>query len=113
MSKVEEKIVLMELYDLYQNLLTEKQRKYFEAAYYDDSSMSEIADEFEISRNAVHDQLKKTIAKLNDIENAVHLREHNIKLNSLFEVLKSLESKEEMINMIEEYKKVEWYYGIW
>ena len=113
MTKLEEKIVLMELYDLYQNLLTEKQRQYFEAAYYDDSSMSEIADEYEVSRNAVHDQLKKTISKLQDIEKAVHLREHNSKINSLFEVLKNLESKEQMIEMIEEYEKVEWYYGIW
>ena len=107
MTKIEEKIVLMELYDLYQNLLTEKQREYFEAAYYDDSSMSEIANEFGVSRNAVHDQLKKTIAKLQDIESAVHLREHNTKLNSLFEVLKNLETREKMIEKIEEYEKVE------
>ena len=107
MSKIEEKIVLMELYDLYQNLLTEKQRGYFEAAYYDDSSISEIADEFEVSRNAVHDQLKKTIAKLNDIESAVHLRENNVKLNSLLEALKKQETKEKMIVLIEEFEKVE------
>lgn len=107
MIKVEEKITLMELYDLYQNLLTDKQRRYFEAAYYDDSSITEIADEFKISRNAVHDQLKKTIAKLNDIEKAVHLRETNSKLNSLFETLKKIESKEQMIEKIEEYEKVE------
>jgi predicted DNA-binding protein YlxM (UPF0122 family) len=107
MIKVEDKIVLMELYDLYQNLLTDKQRGYFEAAYYDDMSITEIADEFHVSRNAVHDQLKKTTAKLNDIEDAVHLRKTNMKLNSLFETLKKIESKEKIIEMIEEYEKVE------
>ena len=107
MTKVEEKIVLMELYDLYQELLTSKQKGYFEAAYYDDSSMSEIANEFQVSRNAVHDQLKKTIKKLNDIENAIHLRESNMKLNELLDSLKTQETKEGILVLIEEYEKVE------
>ncbi len=107
MSKIDEKIELMELYDLYQGLLTDKQRGYFEAAYYDDSSMSEIAEEFDVSRNAVHDQLKKTIAKLNDIENALHLRESNKELSELFDTLKQADTKEQIIALIEEYEKVE------
>ena len=107
MSKIEEKIELMELYDLYQGLLTDKQKEYFEAAYYDDSSISEIAEEYEVSRNAVHDQLKKTIAKLYDIESALHLRESNMKLNELFGTLKKQETKEQIIALIEEFEKVE------
>lgn len=107
MSKIEDKIALMELYDLYQGLLTEKQKGYFEAAYFDDSSISEIADEFDVSRNAVHDQLKKTIAKLNDIEDAIRLRQSNRNVKTLLGTLKQQDTKEKMIKMIEEFEKVE------
>lgn len=107
MSKVEEKIILMELYDLYQELLTDKQKEYFEAAYYDDSSITEIADEFNVSRNAVHDQLKKTTMKLFHIESAVRLRHNNQKLQELFTTIKKQNSKEQIVTLIEEYEKVE------
>ena len=90
---------LIELYDLYQELLTEKQKVYFESYYFEDYSISEISENENVSRNAVHDQLKKTTAKLNDIEDAVHLRKTNMKLNSLFETLKKIESKEKIIKL--------------
>ena len=37
---------LIELYDLYQRLLTEKQQMYFESYYFLDLSLSEIAKKF-------------------------------------------------------------------
>ena len=48
-----------QLFDFYGCLLTEKQQEYFTSYYFDDMSLAEIADEHNISRNAVHDQLKK------------------------------------------------------
>ena len=47
---------LIELYDLYQRLLTEKQQMYFESYYFLDLSLSEIAENYNISRNGVYDQ---------------------------------------------------------
>jgi predicted DNA-binding protein YlxM (UPF0122 family) len=107
MNKVDEKIVLIELYDLYQDLLTDKQKGYFEAAYFDDSSITEMANEFEVSRNAIHDQLKKTINKLYDIEVAVNLRKTNKKQEELFASIRKQETKEQIVALIEEYEKVE------
>ncbi len=48
------------LYDFYGELLTEKQKQAFELHYQDDLSLSEIATELSISRQAVRDQLKRT-----------------------------------------------------
>ena len=56
------------LFDVYQKLLTEKQSNYFKMYYQKDYSLQEIADYYQVSRNAVYDQLKKTIAKLSDLE---------------------------------------------
>ena len=40
---------IISLYDLYYNLLTDKQRDYFEEYYFSDLSISEIAINFDIS----------------------------------------------------------------
>ncbi len=50
------------LIDFYQELLTPKQRNYMSLYYLDDFSLGEIADEFEVSRQAVYDNIKRTEA---------------------------------------------------
>ena len=48
-----------QLYDVYGALLTEKQRSCLERHYLNDLSLAEIADEFQVSRQAVHDILRR------------------------------------------------------
>ncbi|MEE1236862.1 MAG: putative DNA-binding protein [Turicibacter sp.] len=62
-----------ELYDAYQELLTTKQKVYFELYYQDDLSLSEIAEQFEVSRNAVFDNIKRTEKLLEDYEDKLQL----------------------------------------
>ena len=62
-----------ELYDAYQELLTPKQKVYFELYYQDDLSLSEIAEQFEVSRNAVFDNIKRTEKLLEDYEDKLQL----------------------------------------
>ncbi|MCC3357500.1 putative DNA-binding protein [Bacillus sp. REN16] len=56
------------LYDFYQSLLTPKQRNYMSLYYLDDFSLGEIAEEYEISRQAVYDNIKRTETMLEDYE---------------------------------------------
>ena len=49
---MEEYVYYNELYDLYGNLLTDKQKKYFEDYYFNNLSFSEMAEDYDISRNA-------------------------------------------------------------
>ena len=53
-----------QLFDFYGCLLTEKQQEYFTSYYFDDMSLAEIADEHNISRNAVHKNIKDIKEKL-------------------------------------------------
>lgn len=57
---VMEKIVKQGLlYDFYGELLTEHQRSVYEDAVYNDMSLAEIAEQYGISRQGVHDLLKR------------------------------------------------------
>lgn len=71
---MEEVIYYSELYDLYHNLLTEKQKEYFECYYFDNLSFSEIAENYKVSRNAVYRQLKFTKDLLEDYEEKLLLK---------------------------------------
>ena len=56
------------LFDYYGELLTEKQKTYFDLYYNQDFSLAEIAEEEGISRQGVHDALTRTEAALRNFE---------------------------------------------
>lgn len=61
------------LYDFYGELLTPHQRKIYEDAVYNDLSLSEIAQEQGISRQGVHDLIKRCDNILEGYESKLHL----------------------------------------
>ena len=63
------------LYDFYGELLTEHQKKIYEDSAYGDLSLSELADTYEISRQGVHDLLKRCDRQLMSYEEKLHLIE--------------------------------------
>ena len=69
-----------ELYDLYESLLTDKQKKYFEDYYFNNFSLSEMADDYDVSRNAIFKQIHNVVEKLLEYESKLHLYEKKIKI---------------------------------
>lgn len=63
------------LFDFYGELLTPHQKKVYEDAIVNDLSLSEIADEQGISRQGVHDIIKRCDKALADYEDKLHLVE--------------------------------------
>ncbi|MBP5281985.1 MAG: YlxM family DNA-binding protein [Lachnospiraceae bacterium] len=63
------------LYDFYGDLLTEHQRQVYEAAVFDDMSLGEIAAEQGITRQGVHDLIKRCDKILAEYEEKLHLVE--------------------------------------
>ncbi|MHB0881198.1 putative DNA-binding protein [Paenibacillus sp. SEL1] len=47
------------LFDFYEPLLTEKQQMFLKYYFHDDFSLGEIASEFQISRQAVYEHIKR------------------------------------------------------
>ena len=64
----EEAVLRTMLFDFYGELLTEKQREYFDLHYNEDLSLAEIAALTGISRQGVWDIIRRAEATLRDIE---------------------------------------------
>jgi len=90
-------LYLVNLYDYYSELLTEKQREYFEDYYFQNLSLSEISENRNISRNAIHKVIKETENKLLNYEKI--LKQYS-KSNEIKEIIKDLD--EETKNKIED-----------
>ncbi|KKB39313.1 putative DNA-binding protein [Bacillus thermotolerans] len=82
------------LYDFYHSLLTDKQRSYMSLYYLDDFSLGEIAEEYEVSRQAVYDNIKRTEAMLEEYESKLSLFKKFQERNHLLEQLKRLVSED-------------------
>ena len=92
---MDELVYYNELFDYYGELLTEKQKEYFKFYYFDNLSLSEIAEENNVSRNAVSKTLKEVKEKLDYYENILNLYSNKNKIKEIISI--------EEFNKIEEY----------
>lgn len=63
------------LYDFYGELLTEHQRKIYEDAVFGDYSLSELSESYGITRQGIHDLIKRCNKTLEEYEKVLHLVE--------------------------------------
>ena len=104
---MEDIIYYNELYDLYGELLTDKQKEYFENYYFNNFSLSEMAENYDVSRNAVFDQIKKVINILEEYEEKLKVFNKSVKIEE-FATKLDADLSLELLSIIKE-----WYYGIW
>ncbi len=83
------------LFDFYGELLTEHQRRIYSEINFDDYSAAEVARDEGISRQGVHDLMKRCDRILEDYENRLHLVEKFLKIrDSVREIQKLTDSGE-------------------
>lgn len=87
-ENIDKKAYYAILFEYYKELLTDKQIETFICYYNEDYSLAEIAEEFNISRNAVWDALKKVVSLLEYYEEKLRLYEKDQKLNQYLDDLK-------------------------
>ena len=61
------------LFDFYGDLLTERQREFYDLYYNEDLSLSEIAENYDISRQGVRDVIVRAEAAMSEIEEKTHI----------------------------------------
>ena len=102
------------LYDFYQDLLTPKQKKYLSLYYLHDLSFGEIAEQFQVSRQAVYDNIKRTETMLETYEKKLKLykkfsqrKELLTKLTGLLEKHMNKDEHEEIFSIINKMKELD------
>ena len=61
------------LFDFYGDLLTERQREFYDLYYNEDLSLAEIAENYGISRQGVRDVIVRAEAAMTEIEDKTHI----------------------------------------
>lgn len=82
------------LYDMYSPLFSDRQKVYFEEYYFNNFTLSEIAENLKVSRTAVHKALRLFERKLEEYESKLKLCEKRIAI-------------EKILDSMEEYEKVD------
>ncbi|MCI6899863.1 MAG: hypothetical protein UE699_02465 [Bacilli bacterium] len=96
---MEEVIYLNELYDFYGSLLTDKQRDYFENYYFNNLSLGEMAENYGVSRNAIHKQLKIVEERLKYYEENLELLEKSKKAEELVQKINDKKLRDEILEL--------------
>jgi len=78
------------LFDFYGELLTKKQRDYFDLHYNEDLSLHEIAEQNEVSRQAVWDIIRRAEQLMQNAEDKIGLISRRERQKEKLEALKAL-----------------------
>ena len=87
------------LFDYYGELFTEKQKEYFTDYYFNNLTLQEIADNNNVSRNAVHKNIKDILSKLDYYEEKLNLYSNKQKIEKLIENI-DVDIKEQIKELI-------------
>lgn len=90
LKKKEQVILLM---DCYRELLTDKQKQYLSLYYEEDLSLSEIAEDLSVSKNAVFDNIKRSVMSLEKYESKLNILENHRKRLDLINKIEEEKNK--------------------
>lgn len=105
---LEKTVRLNRLFDFYQPLLTAKQREYMRLYYLEDFSLAEIAQQAQVTRQAVYDNLKRTEQSLENYEKKLKVYDNFQRRIKLLQQLEQLvannATKNEQLSIIYQIK---------
>ena len=88
------------LYEIYKELLNEKERNYFEYYYFEDYSMQEIADLYKVSKAYASKYLNKINDKIINYEKILKINDRNSKIIDLLKNVNDSEIKSKIIELL-------------
>lgn len=94
------------LYDFYGELLTEHQKEIYEQFISEDLSLSEIAETAGISRQGVHDLIKRCNKILEGYEEKLHLVEKFLSIKAKVQRMEELLEQEGAYERIEHIREI-------
>ena len=98
---MEEYVYYNNLFDIYSSLLTLKENLIFKDYYQEDLSLSEIAENRNITRSAVQKTVKTVLSKLEKYENILNIYKKNTSLKEILELDDITEIKKKINEILE------------
>ena len=92
---------LIILFDYYGELLSDSQKNYFIDYYFHNLTLSEIAENNNVSKNAVSKDLKLACSKLEDFDSKLKLIEKDNKITKLIKETENEELLEKINNILD------------
>ena len=105
--EIEQIIKVSQLYDFYSELLSQKQKQYLNDYFFNDLSLTEISENYEISKQAVSNNIKRTIIELEQFEEKLNLIKLNNERVFILNEIRKLTDNEEILDYIEQLSKLE------
>ena len=90
---MEKFVYLSMLYDIYGELLTERQQMYFKDYYFNNLSYGEMGEKYDVSRNAIFHQMKLIEKKLEFYEEKLKIYSKKEQINDIIDLIDNSEAK--------------------
>ena len=103
MDKLDNFLKYSVLFLYYEELFSDKQKRYLELYLEENESLSEIAEKYDITRQAVFDNIKRGFKQLDEYEEKLKIFEKEKKFREKLEYLKNNFTKENLEKIIEEF----------
>lgn len=97
---MDHRLYMINLYDYYGELLTRKQQAYFEEYYFNNLTLLEISENYQVSRNAIHKQIKEVEEKLNHYEQHLKNYEKSKRIKELVNQISDEKIKKEILDLL-------------
>lgn len=82
---MKEREYILALYEIYKELLSDREKDYFENYYYEDYNLQEIADNYEVSKSYVGKYINEIESKLKKFEKALKLHDKFNRIRSIID----------------------------
>ena len=98
---MKEREYIINLYETYKNLLTQRERDYFENYHYEDYNLQEIADNYEVSKAYVGKYVNLIEDKLTNFENALYMFDKMKKIKEIVKYIDDVQTRMKIEEIID------------
>ncbi|MDO4813890.1 MAG: sigma factor-like helix-turn-helix DNA-binding protein [Gemella sp.] len=95
------------LYDYYADLLSDKQSEYLKNYYFEDLSLTEMSEIYGISKQAISNNIKRSIADLEEYERKLSLIELSNQRKLLLEEISKINKDNDVATLVDHLLKLE------
>ena len=101
MNRTEEYIYYNALFDIYGNLLNERESEIYRLFYEEDLSLQEIADNRSVSKSAIGSAIKTINEKLENYESILHFLKKKKEIKKIIEEIENEKVKEKIQKILD------------